>query len=323
MFRADSRARHKAPASSCLGDAPDQAEEPRPLPRGVALLVAVVLLLALAPSVSASIQFDRQWGGSGSGDGQFTYPKSVATDASGNVYATDLGNDRVQKFSSSGTFLIKWGSFGSGEGEFNAPFDVATDSSGNVYVADTDNNRIQKFCECTQVSISGRSLIVTGGAGAKDNLRITRPSASVLRVTDFPSGTYAGSGVHAGAGCTRVGDYTANCSGKIGRIQVSSGDQIDQVVNSTGIQSSLNGGAANDTLTGGFGKDILTGGAGADVMKGMNGNDRLFARDLTSDTTINCDGGIGTPGSADKADLDLLPKDPDSVVTNCETKTRY
>ena len=92
------------------------------------------------------------------------------------------------------------------------------------------------------------------------------------------------------------------------------GDQTDKVVNSTGVQSSLYGGAANDILTGGSAKDTLTGGAGADVMKGMNGNDQLFARDLTSDTTINCDGGT-TPGAADKADLDLLPKDPDSVVT--------
>jgi hypothetical protein len=54
----------------------------------------------------------------------------------------------------------------------------------------------------------------------------------------------------------------------------------------------------------------------------MNGNDDLRARDLTSDTTIDCDGGTA-PGAADKADLDLLPKDPDSAVTNCETKTRH
>ena len=52
-------------------------------------------------------------------------------------------------------------------------------------------------------------------------------------------------------------------------------------------------------------------------MKGMNGNDVLMARDMISDTLINCDGGIGTPGNADKADLDLLPKDPNSVVTGC------
>ena len=44
-------------------------------------------------------------------------------------------------------------------------------------------------------------------------------------------------------------------------------------------------------------------------MKGMNGNDQLSPATSTSDTTINCDGG-SAPGTADKADLDLLPKDP-------------
>ncbi len=92
--------------------------------------------------------------------------------------------------------------------------------------------------------------------------------------------------------------------------------------NSTAIRSSLVGGAANDTLIGGSSHDSLTGGGGADVFMGMNGNDELFARDLASDTTIDCDGGT-SPGTADRADLDLLPKDPDSAVTNCETKTRH
>ena len=94
------------------------------------------------------------------------------------------------------------------------------------------------------------------------------------------------------------------------------------MINSTAVRSSLNGGAANDVLTGGSANDTLTGGAGADVIKGMNGNDSFFARDLTSDTTINCDGG-SAPGGADKADLDLLPKDPNSAVIGCETKTRH
>jgi hypothetical protein len=60
---------------------------------------------------------------------------------------------------------------------------------------------------------------------------------------------------------------------------------------------------------------------GADVFKGRNGSDDLRARDLTSDRTIDCDGG-NAPGGADKADLDLLPSDPNSAVIGCETKTR-
>ena len=51
----------------------------------------------------------------------------------------------------------------------------------------------------------------------------------------------------------------------------------------------------------------------------MNGNDdQVMARDLTSDTTIDCGG-----GAADKADLDVLPKDPNSAVIGCEAKTRH
>ena len=169
------------------------------------------------------------------------------------------------------------------------------------------------------VSVSGSTLTVTAAAGAKDNLRVTRPSPSTLRVSNLAAGAYTGSGVHTGAGCTQDGDSAANCNAAgITLIQVTSGDQVDQVVNSTTIKSSISGGAANDVLTGGSAADTLTGGAGTDTFTGMDGNDQLFARDLTSDTTINCGG-----GSADKADLDLLPKDPNAAVTGCETKTRH
>ena len=170
------------------------------------------------------------------------------------------------------------------------------------------------------ISVSGSRLVVTAAAGAKDNLRIARPSASALRVTDTPSATYKGSGVHVGAGCIPSGDYTANCNASgVTLIQVSSGDQVDQVVNATALKSSLNGDAANDTLQGGSNDDTLTGGPGADAMKGMNGNDQLLARDGTDDMTIDCDGGTH-PGTADKAVLDSPPKD--SPVSGCEKQAR-
>ena len=150
------------------------------------------------------------------------------------------------------------------------------------------------FVRTASVRVSGTTLLVTAAVGAKDNLAITRPSASTLRVTDFPSGAYTGSGVRAGPGCTQSGDSRVNCGAAgITLIQVASGDQIDQVVVSTRIKSSVDGGAASDVLTGGLGNDTLTGGTGADVFKGMSGNDQLFDRDFTSDTTINCDGGPG------------------------------
>jgi hypothetical protein len=57
----------------------------------------------------------------------------------------DSGNNRIQKFNGSGTFLTTWGGPGSGNGQFYNPIGVALDASGKVYVTDTGNNRVQKF----------------------------------------------------------------------------------------------------------------------------------------------------------------------------------
>ena len=195
----------------------------------------------------------------------------------------------------------------------------ATDSAGSTDPTPASRSFTVKTAS---VSVSGSTLTVSAASGARDNLAVTRPSPSTLRVTDLPGGAYTGSGVHTGAGCTQSGDNGANCTGSITLIQITAGDQADQVVNSTPLKSTLDGGAAPDTLVGGSNRDTLTGAAGADVMRGMNGSDVLMARDLTSDKLINCDGGT-TPGPADKADLDLLPRDPNSVVKGCEAKTRH
>jgi NHL repeat-containing protein len=106
-----------------------------------------------------------QAGTSGGHGGEFHGPDGVATDAAGNVYVSDTFGNRVQKFDSSGAFLLAWGKdvggagvstcavaascadggTGSNGGEFFTPEEVATDSSGNVYVADFSNSRVQKF----------------------------------------------------------------------------------------------------------------------------------------------------------------------------------
>ena len=100
-----------------------------------------------------------QWGASaptyapGSGDGQFKSPTSVAVDNSGHVYVIDSGNDRVQKFRSSGDYRIKWGLPGSSDGQFKQPlgvavFDPSIPGLGNdVVVTDSVNNRVQRFSD--------------------------------------------------------------------------------------------------------------------------------------------------------------------------------
>lgn len=82
---------------------------------------------------------------SGTGAQQTSSVSGVALDANGNVYAVDLGSDRIQVYSSSGTYLRTIGSSGAADGQFQYPGSVDLDSSGNVYVFDFTQQRVQKF----------------------------------------------------------------------------------------------------------------------------------------------------------------------------------
>ena len=74
----------------------------------------------------------------------------------------EYGNNRVQKFTSTGSFVTKWGSSGSGNGQFSCPEGIETDFEGNVYVADSMNSRVQKF------SSTGTYLFTLGTSGSGD-----------------------------------------------------------------------------------------------------------------------------------------------------------
>jgi DNA-binding beta-propeller fold protein YncE len=120
----------------------------RSLAAGVACLaVAFVYLQSATGEAEAAYGFLTKWGQRGTADGEFRDPLGVAVNtASGDVYVADEGNDRVQRFDSTGAFLGKWGTTGAGDGRFNFPVGVAVNStSGDVYVADNSNFRIQRF----------------------------------------------------------------------------------------------------------------------------------------------------------------------------------
>ena len=84
---------------------------------------------------------------SGSGDGQFYSPSSVAIRGD-LMYVLEASNNRVQKFSvSKRSFISKFGSSGKGEGQFSYPRGICIDPEGKVFIADQSNNRIQVFNE--------------------------------------------------------------------------------------------------------------------------------------------------------------------------------
>lgn len=147
----------------------------RPLVTGLLALAATVvagMALTSAPAFAATGYVSSgSFGSAGSGDSGFQSPAGVAVDQStGDVYAADAGNFRIEKFSSTGTFLAAWGwgvtdgtaqsevctsgcetgIQGSGAGQFSNPIAIAVDNSagpsaGDVYVADQGNTAVEKF----------------------------------------------------------------------------------------------------------------------------------------------------------------------------------
>jgi hypothetical protein len=123
----------------------------------VLLLISISLVssssLYLLPlAYSQEFYYSLSW--PGRTDGRLLGPEGIAVDSSsGNVYVADTANNRIQVFSSNGTFISKWGGYGSGNGTLRFPTDIAVDSSsGNVYVADTANNRISAFTSRSPIS---------------------------------------------------------------------------------------------------------------------------------------------------------------------------
>ncbi|QDI89672.1 6-bladed beta-propeller [Candidatus Nitrosopumilus sp. SW] len=100
----------------------------------------------MTPSfASGDYDFLAEWGEFGiSTPGHLSYPQFIAVDAEGNSYISDLGNKRIQKFSSSGEFILNFGESGKLSGQFHHPSGVAVDSDF-VYVADQNLHKIQKF----------------------------------------------------------------------------------------------------------------------------------------------------------------------------------
>ena len=95
--------------------------------------------------------FLGKWGGPfamniwGPFRGWFATVTALAVDAAGNVFAADFYNNRVQKFSASGSFRTAFGEEGSGPGRMAFAMGVAVAGDGSVFVTDFANNRVTKW----------------------------------------------------------------------------------------------------------------------------------------------------------------------------------
>ena len=132
-----------------------------------AYLLGITLCSIMVISVQQSSgvgEFDEisSWGSFGIlVPGKFSYPQFIDTDSDGNIYVTDLGNKRIQKFLSNGQLVTTWGTHGKSTGQFHHPAGIAVHND-TVFVADRDLHRIQQF------TTDGKFVMMWGERGSDD-----------------------------------------------------------------------------------------------------------------------------------------------------------
>lgn len=180
-------------------------------------------------------------GQAGSADGvgsnaRFVYPFAVATDLSGNVFVTDVGDHTVKRITPAGLVTTLGGTAGvagsvdgvTTSAQFNYPEGVAADAVGNIFVSDTGNSTIRKIAVNGTVStfagVAGQTGTADGnGGGARFN---------------FPAGIAADS-----AGNIYVADHGNSTIRKI-----TSGGTVTTLAGSAGQTGSGDGPAASATF---------------------------------------------------------------------------
>lgn len=106
---------------------------------------------------TSSLAIQAEFGGSGSGNGQFNNPSAVVVDGTGNIYIADASNQRVQIFNSSYTYTSQFWTAVSSASDI---YGITLDSGNNIYLADSGASLVEEY------SAGGASFLTSGlGSG--------------------------------------------------------------------------------------------------------------------------------------------------------------
>ena len=118
----------------------------------------------------------------------FTSPRGVAADASGNVYLSDSSSNpettlnQVEEFPSGCTTSDCFQTLGGG---FNQPEGLAVDGAGNVYVADYGNNAVKEIPTSCIAAANDNSCVLTLGGGFSFPEGVAVDGSGNVYVADF------------------------------------------------------------------------------------------------------------------------------------------
>ena len=194
-------------------------------------------------------------GVAGSADGtgtaaQFNLPAGIATDAAGNVYVADTGNQTIRRISPAGVVVTLAGSAGvtgavdgTGAGaSFSGPNGLVVDASGNVFVVEVGNSIVRRVTPTgvvttfagvagaigsadgvgTAARFNGPSGIAIDGAGnlyvgdgKNGTLRAITPAAVVTTIAGTPGAIGAADGTGAAASFSTYTTVAATAGGTL------------------------------------------------------------------------------------------------------------
>ncbi|MCK4665106.1 NHL repeat-containing protein [Candidatus Dependentiae bacterium] len=147
-----------------------------------------------------------QWGTPGAGDGELLDTDGMTLDKNDNVYISDGDSDKVQKFTSDGTYLLKFT-----HPNLDSPGDLTVDKQGNLFVASKKTDSIVKFDK------TGNYLTHWGGAGTGNG-----KFNSISYITVDPDGNLFVSDI--GNDCVQKFDSNGNFLMKFGKSGTEEGE---------------------------------------------------------------------------------------------------
>ena len=122
------------------------------------LFWGLILSFLIQPLANAheEVEFIREFGGKGEGEGEFAKKTSFAFDRDGGIYIADTENLRIQKLDPDGRFLFEIQGTDPDKFLFSNPMDIAVGEDGTIYVVDwitvqvddTESPRIFNYAPC-------------------------------------------------------------------------------------------------------------------------------------------------------------------------------
>ncbi|WP_091152189.1 T9SS type B sorting domain-containing protein [Mucilaginibacter pineti] len=200
---------------------------------------------------------------------------NVATDAAGNVYVADQGNNQIRKITPDGNVSIFAGTGDPGTADgpgvsatFQLPLFITTDANNNVYVSDPINGLLRKISPSGNVISVNYNIRQPGflAFDADGNLYFSHAyNINIFKVT--PAGMvtiYAGNGsIGVGNGPRELASFgrptglAVDAGGNL-YIADASNSLIRKIDKLTGIVSTFAGGAANNVDGMGIGAGFTT-----------------------------------------------------------------